>query len=628
VLDGREAWAQRLEAYRRRTETMDERACAGAVLAAVDILASAVEALPREATLPQHCAAAEALIIALGIEAALGQLEAAGALAIDAERHALRVVRGLLGELAQASDAPCTRDEFAQILTDALQDAPGLNVGDREGVQVLNATDARHLRFDHVLFGGLNEGAVPQPSAVNAIYGETERARLRAAGIALERREDRAAREIALFHQVIGLPREGLVLSYRLNEGGREAAPSPFLVQVRELVGAEHPDVIEAPPTAEAFVPGLAAAACVREVRNAAFVAHAAGTDALFPGPGVAARVEQERYTAVPFAAHDGVLDDAAAMARLGDDFGAAHVFSVGQLQDYTACPFQFFLKRVLGAVEDTPPEAELDPITRGGILHRVLQLFHQAHTGRAVADLDLDAANAQMPELIEQALTEQASKLEAVPAGVLRAERQRLELLLRRYLVRAVEKHGEQWKPAFFEVAFGPARNDAGEREDRPPLALETAEGTVLFSGRIDRIDQDGDALRLIDYKSGGMPSAGEIARGVSLQLAVYALACEQLLYPGKTCNDALYVKVGGAREQAGLKTKDADRSAIEAAALAMIARSLQGIRGGVFPPLPTGKTCYGCTTAHICRHERARIERKPVPTVLVGLGVEVEDE
>ena len=133
---------------------------------------------------------------------------------------------------------------------------------------------------------------------------------------------------------------------------------------------------------------------------------------------------------------------------------------------------------------------------------------------------------------------------------------------------------------------------------------------------------------MRLIDYKSGGMPSAGEIARGVSLQLAVYALACEQLLYPGKACNDALYVKVGGAREQAGLKTRDADRSAIEAATIATIARSLQGIRGGVFPPLPTGKTCYGCTTAHICRHERARIDRKPVPAVLAGLGEETEDE
>lgn len=620
VLDGRVAWAQRLDLHMRYADDSDERTAAGALRAAVAALGNALDKLPQEATLSLHCAAAAKLLDALGVEAALNAMASRGAAGIEGERYALRVLRGILGELAQASSDTYTLEDFAVLLEQALQDTHGFNPGDPEGVQVLDAPNARHLAFDHVLFGGLNEGAVPQPAAINAIYGEIERARLGKVGVELERREDRAAREIALFHHVIGLPRAGLVLSYQLNEGGREAAASPYLVQLRELIAHEHPEAIEAPPLADSFLPALDAAASLREARNAAFFARAEGTDTMFPGPGAAARIERSRYAAVPFAEFDGVLAEASAHARLAATFGTSHVFSVAQIEDYTVCPFQFFLTRVIGAVEEDPPEAELDPRTRGGLLHRVLQLFHEEHAGHAVAELDPAQASARFVELIGQVFTEQSRKLEAVPAGILHAERQRLDLLLRRYFVRAAEKHGEQWKPAFFEVAFGPARNDVGEREDRPPLALETAEGTVLFSGRIDRIDQDGDALRLIDYKSGSPPKAADITQGTSLQLAVYAIACEHLLFPGKTCNDALYVKVGGAREQPGLKTKDADRGAIEAAALAMIARSLQGIRGGVFPPLPTGKTCYGCTTAHICRHERARIERKPVPALLAG--------
>ncbi|HNJ67307.1 MAG TPA: alginate export family protein, partial [Turneriella sp.] len=52
---------------------------------------------------------------------------------------------------------------------------------------------------------------------------EGERARLAANGIELEGRHERAAREMALYHHLLALPRASLTLSYALNIGGREA---------------------------------------------------------------------------------------------------------------------------------------------------------------------------------------------------------------------------------------------------------------------------------------------------------------------------------------------------------------------------------------------------------------------
>lgn len=628
ILDGRLGWLQRLAWYRQNARHTDERAAAGALENAVQRLGHLLEALPDRVPLPEHCAAMAKLLEGLGVGWAIAQLQANHAPGAEEECAALRGLLQVLGNLAESSSDHYSREAFQSLLEQALQDTATPANPQRGGVLVLEAAAARHLDFDYVFYGGLNEGAVPQPAALNAIYGESERARLDGLGIPLDRREDRAAREAALFHHVLGLPRAGLILSYQLNQGGREAAPSPYYVQVRDLLARDHPEALAPPPLADAFLPDLDAAASVREVRNAAFHARASGLNALFAGPARGALLERARYDAADFGCFDGVLDSATARAYLMERFGPAHVFSVAQLEDYTACPFQFLLKRVLRVEEEEPPEGELDSMTRGELMHRILRLFHERNVGKSVAELAFDQAHAQMSECTEQAFSEARNKLQSVPTGVLHAERTRLERVLRRYLVHAATKHGDTWKPLHFEVPFGPVRNDAGEREDQPPLALSLSHGSVLLSGRIDRIDRDGDRLRLIDYKSGGLPAAKLITAGTSLQLALYALACEQMLYPGAQCSDALYVRVGGAKDQPGLKARGVERLDITDSALRGVERALQGIRAGVFPPMPAVATCYGCTTAHICRHERARIERKPRPELLVGVEVESPDE
>ena len=193
---------------------------------------------------------------------------------------------------------------------------------------------------------------------------------------------------------------------------------------------------------------------------------------------------------------------------------------------------------------------------------------------------------------------------------------------VLERYLAAAREKE-ESWAPRYFELSFGRVPREDGAIESQvAPYCLDTSAGPVLFSGRIDRLDRAEGAIRLIDYKSGGIPTAKDILSGQRLQLSIYALAVETLL-PGLQCTEALYLPVGkpAPREALGLHGKRGwDQRAPNT--LAAVGRAVTEMRGGAFPPLPAaGRSCGGCQAIHACRFAQARTERK------TGLTLENED-
>ena len=96
---------------------------------------------------------------------------------------------------------------------------------------------------------------------------------------------------------------------------------------------------------------------------------------------------------------------------------------------------------------------------------------------------------------------------------------------------------------PAGAEVRFGPATADPADRDE--DAALSTSDPVpvpglpfeVRLSGRIDRLDRDGDRARVVDYKTGKPEpyrrrtgTDYRVAGGERLQLPVYALAARHL--------------------------------------------------------------------------------------------------
>ena len=151
------------------------------------------------------------------------------------------------------------------------------------------------------------------------------------------------------------------------------------------------------------------------------------------------------------------------------------------------------------------------------------------------------------------------------------------------------------------------------GNQGPYPPLAVPTDAGAIQMRGRIDRIDQGEEGYRVLDYKTGSLPTAGQVKEGISLQLVAYALALEQVIAPGAACVEGVLLQVGTsarvAVQQSGRSTswEEARRGFFEG-----VAAALRGIREAAFPPTPQPDVCARCDARRMCRIDASRIRRK----------------
>jgi ATP-dependent helicase/DNAse subunit B len=623
IIAGQEEWTRRLEAFAARLERPDSEAAkpipgaaklARALLAEIARLQQLTDVLPEQGTSAVLAAALDGLLDTLGIEDTLAAYP--DPVLAENERRVLAAVRQLLETLADSgTNESIPREAFLEGFARGLEESSYPWAGGAPGVVCMDAASARNLRFDHVFFGGLVEGVTPMPPALSAIYSDRDLERLRKAGVALESKREHGARERLLFHHVLESAQQRLTLSWSLQkEGGRETTPSPFLVDVQDLFQRVD-GVVEPPPRSDSFLPRFEDIAGERDLRNAAFFypgARQAYANA-FPALEAATAIEDARQDASPFGKHDGMLSDPGLVDGVRQRFGPSHQFSVDQLETYGECPFSFFAQRILGIAETETPVAEFDPRVRGIILHNVLQRFHQHFIGCPAGSLPPAEAEQVMLRFVAAAFEDHGRRSVTAPPGVLAMEQRRLETVLRRYLGIERSIPDDPWEPRHFEVAFGEVR---GPKDDpccrADPFILETEAGPVRFAGRIDRIDMANASARILDYKSSAPPVKKEIDAGRSIQLTVYAWALEQHLLPGTQCAEAHFVQVGR-RLSKGNPYREAPWTENEDIVRQAVADAVNGIRAGVFPPVPaTAAACTYCAHAHACRHETARIERK----------------
>ncbi len=479
----------------------------------------------------------------------------------------------------------------------------------RDGVQVLAAESARHLAFEHVFLCGLVEGVVPKPPAASAIYTDKDIDALDAAGIALESRQGRNARERLLFHHGLSLATTRTYLSWHArNRQDKEVGASPFIADVRELAQ----ELVPLHDLRVAAAPSFDNVSSERELLMAA-AAHdmvaAAFADSIVPVLAAAAR-ERRRYGNEPFDAYDGRVSLANLVADLRERFGESHQFSARQLEAYARCPFRFFAQEVFKIKPVELPLPELDSMLRGLIMHAALQQFHERFRGKPMAEIDPGEGADAMRDAVRAAWDRIAARDRATPSGVRAAETARLTEQLLRYF--EIERARDaDWRPEHFEVSFGRTvreRSDAWSRDE--PFLLDTPQGPVWLSGVIDRIDASDAGVRILDYKNSiAAHTKSALDDGIDLQLLLYAEVVENYLAQGRACLHAQYVHVGrkAVREciaDAGAERRESMRE--------KVGGYVQGIREGRFSPTPYEDSCTYCEMRRVCRYDAGRIARK----------------
>ncbi|MCC6796524.1 MAG: PD-(D/E)XK nuclease family protein [Candidatus Hydrogenedentes bacterium] len=478
-------------------------------------------------------------------------------------------------------------------------------------VQVMSADAARYRSFDYLFLGGMNEGEFPAPPPTDAVYSDEDWADMVSAGARIELRSKQMEREMLLLHHVLGRAQVEAHLSWSTTSSdGRPLAQSPFVEDVKGLLDRE----LESMYSATNYLPTLDTASSEHDLRNVSNV-HA-DVERAFPDAFASVTagldVEARRNSRDKFDEYDGILTGADSLAQLAENFGGDRLFSAAQLESYVNCPFQFFLQRVLRIEPDEAPDEEFDPRTRGRILHETLQQFHTNYREVPTSAIPLEAGRETLLHICGEVFDRHAQREVSAPRGVVRMERARLQAQLSRYFDFAREEESP-WKPSHFEVGFGRAHATSDEPLTRSePFALDTDAGTVLLSGRIDRIDLKEEVARIIDYKTTLPNSTKDVAEGVSLQLPLYAVALEEMLMRGVECREARLVQPGRRKTaevmQRGKDKWDERRTAM----MQSIARAVTGIRAGLFSPTPHNERCRVCSSCRVCRYETWRIERK----------------
>jgi ATP-dependent helicase/nuclease subunit B len=327
---------------------------------------------------------------------------------------------------------------------------------------------------------------------------------------------------------------------------------------------------------------------------------------------------------------YSGKIEDPEVLQWLAEEMGEARIWSPTQIEAYARCPWSYFSGRLLRLEKLEDPDLDLDPRTRGSILHDALKRFYDAAIARTggpvcLREPDLEWAVPLVETALEGAI--QAAR-STIWIGHPALERQRFQEL-KRQLVGFIEWEADQNEEARTRskrTLFPLVRTGVSEHEvsfDDLPLEIDGVR--LRLRGSIDRvetgIDERGNAQRMVaavDYKNTRYSTPGRGDKkawddGVVLQVPLYALALtrirpdvEPALVEYRAIKNRERVHTLPLyRYNGGELVEDAAAREKYDTALTRVARHIRGARGGHFPvdPPPSCNCPAFCHARDICR-------------------------
>jgi ATP-dependent DNA helicase UvrD/PcrA len=231
---------------------------------------------------------------------------------------------------------------------------------------------------------------------------------------------------------------------------------------------------------------------------------------------------------------------------------------SYTQVDVYQTCPLKYKYQYVLKV-----PVPVHQALSYGNTIHNTLLQFHQFEMKGQKPDLKT------LLHIYEKSF---------IPVGYDSPEQKKLRF-----------EKGKQALKNYYQIY---QKQFLGQR-----VALEkgfnlTFNG-VRFSGKIDRIDRDGENLELVDYKTGSVKDQKKVDK--DNQLTTYAMA-SQILFnkiPEKLC---LYFIDDSKKIETTRSQKDIDKVRL------LIEKTIESIKKAEFKPKPSKFSCGFCPYKNVC--------------------------
>jgi ATP-dependent helicase/nuclease subunit B len=567
-----------------------------------------------------------------------------GALATRALRHPERVL-AVLAELEPMGNvANVGIGEVRLVLEPRLCQLLVPETGRRYGaVYVATPDEARGLTFDVVFVPGLAEKIFPQKVVEDPLLLDVHRKRI---SPALATNRDRGGDERLALRLAIGAAERRVVLSYpRLDvEQAKPRTPSFYGLEVLRVAEGRLGDfehlAKKAARTAEARIGWPAPSkrddaideaeydlALLKDVLDRAEEdVHGEGrylVDATDANPHLARalRFRWMRWDVRRLHRADGLVSPPPeALAAIREHATDKRSFSPTALQNFAACPYRFLLSAIQKLSEREDPSAieDLDPLTRGSLVHEVQY--------RLLTKLREDG----LLPIDEGRLAAARERLDAVLTEVEREFHDRLNPAIERVWKDAIGGIGADlrewlrrmplepsWTPAHFELSFGlpdPRSQDAASTDQ--PVVLDIG---LRLRGSIDLVEKKkSGALRATDHKTGKVRAKKDavIGGGEILQPVLYALALEKL-FPKAVVEAGVlyYCTAAGAFEKVPVLLDDTARRAARTVAKAVG----DALHNGFLPAAPALEkkgegACTWCDFKAVCGpYEHIRTKKKP---------------
>lgn len=240
-------------------------------------------------------------------------------------------------------------------------------------------------------------------------------------------------------------------------------------------------------------------------------------------------------------------VDRAAVDPTVNDEL----IMSCSQLETLGKCPFSYFLRYVLkiNPLEELTfdPSVWLDAKTKGDLYHLIFERFYQGLLEKGESP-ELAQHVSYLYEIADEIITEKKALIPPPSDLVFEYERRSIFDSCRIFL-KSEEAEVHSGRPKYLELTFGMAgdNGDLGSC-DAVPIILPK-DKQFLLRGRIDRVDETPEGLKVWDYKSGsayGYSDREYFQGGRQLQHGLYPLALEWLL-EGKGLSAKPKVKESG---------------------------------------------------------------------------------
>ncbi len=506
---------------------------------------------------------------------------------------------------------------------------------------------------DHLIVAGMLSGQYPAPHRDNPLMSDREREIFNGVyhwGGTLLLRRQLQEQEDYLTALLLGTARRGIHFSYP-REGfmpGGEGMPSRYLLKIGSILTGKsvyHGNLCQVP----GFVYADGDKVPCEQGRELFFlnppelylhtlrqqsddvISRGILADVASLDPGFCRALDEFRRRRVysSLTSSDGLVTGSDTLSGLQRIVrGIFNPASASGFEEYHACPYRFFLQRIMEISPISAPEEirRISPLDRGKLYHAIYYRFYRHLKQRGLLPLQPHKTEEYLVEICRIARDEfeQVEK-----AGIVGDESSWFEktVEISRGLEQFILEESRQREllPRDFELSFG-MRDPVG---GGPLPAAEIKLGRDTFiklRGRIDRVDASPleDSWEIIDYKTGRYDKyrSDSFAGGTQLQLPLYLLSLNGLLDGMESLHQAraLYYF---ATPRGGFKKIGFEGYLVEERKndlTSLLVSVVNGAGEGFFPPYPgkrrlgregsfDGENCIYCDYRPICPRDIAGI-------------------